>query len=117
MSAVTGTYGTMYYVRDMAKAVEYYREQLGLKPTFESPDWTEFSVNGHALCLHIARQDSSCPGVLILKVKGLEALVSRMKSKGVEFTGPIKEVHPGAYSADFRDPDGNTISLYENRGE
>lgn len=116
MSVVTGTYGTMYYVKDMGKAIQYYADQLGLKPAFESDDWAEFSVNGHSLCLHKGDGPTGA-GVLILKVNQLEKLVGQMKSRGVEFVAPIKEVHPGAYSAEFKDPDGNVISLYENTQE
>jgi len=114
-----GTYGTMYYVRDMKKSVQYYKDKLELQPVFESPDWTEFSFSGHSLCLHLAGVENSVSGagVLITKVKNIEGVVNTLKSKGVEFDSEIKEVHPGAYSADFVDPDGNHISLYEDKSK
>lgn len=113
---IKGTYGTMYYVKDMAKSVTYYQETLGLKARFESPEWTEFEVNGHGLCLH-ATDKGNAPneqGVLILDVTGIREMTTALKAKGVEFVSEVKEVHPGAYSSDFRDPSGNLVSLYEN---
>ena len=113
---ITGSYGTMYYVKDMAKAVKYYKEAHGLKPRFESHEWTEFDLGGHGLCLHVVGKDTtgSTDGVLITKVTGLTALVEDLKKRGVEFIGPIKEAHPGAHSADFKDLDGNLLSYYED---
>ena len=115
---INGTYGTMYYVNDMAKSVKYYKEILGLKPRFESPEWTEFEINGGtALCLHNIEHGKKAfheQGVLILDVKGLTAMVKDLKTKGVEFINEGKEVHPGAFCADFKDPSGNLVSFYED---
>jgi catechol 2,3-dioxygenase-like lactoylglutathione lyase family enzyme len=113
-----GTYGTMYYVRDMKKSVSYFKELFGAEPLFESPEWTEFGFNGHSLCLHLANSEDTLKmgkgGILITKVKGVHAQVERLKAKGVEFLGDVHEVYPGAYSANFTDPDGNLYSLYED---
>ena len=115
---MNGTYGTMYYVKDMKKAVDYYKTIFGLKTRFESPEWTEFDVSGHGLCLHAIGKDMkttpSTGGVLITKVRGIKKLYEELKNTGVEFNGPVKEVHPGAWSADFKDPSGNTLSIYED---
>lgn len=114
---INGTYGTMYYVKDMAKSVDYYKTTLGLKARFESPEWTEFDVNGAGLCLHSIEPGTKAfheQGVLIIDVKGLTAMVADLKKKGVEFVGEIKEVHPGAHSVGFRDPSGNILSFYED---
>ena len=114
-SLFTGTYGTMYYVTDMKKSVEYYKTIFGLTPGYESPDWTEFDVNGHRICLHIARDGQKIEnGILVNKVKGIQNLVTDLKAKGVEFEGELREIHPGAYCVAFRDPSGNRVDLYED---
>ena len=116
-----GTYGTMYYVSSMEKAVKYYREVFGATPTFESAEWTEFNLDGHRLCLHISDPDrdltESGGGILITSVENIKDLVPRLKDKGVEFIRDVLEVHPGAYAADFKDPAGNVVSLYEDTGQ
>jgi len=49
----SGSYGTMYYVDDMAQAQAFYRTVLGVEPRYESAEWTEFDLgDGSALCLH-----------------------------------------------------------------
>ena len=111
---VKGAYGTMYYVKDMKKAIAFYKETLGLKPGFESPDWTEFPLAGHSLCLHPIGELKNVPvnGTLIIHVEGLKELVSSLKAKGVKIGEP-HEVHPGAWSAEFVDAEGNHLSYYE----
>jgi len=110
------SYGTMYFVKDMKKAVTFYRDVLGLKPTFESDDWTEFDFKGHVLCLHNAdpKIQSGTNGILILDVNDIHELVTHMKMSGVEFAEGIKQVSECGVAADFRDPDGNLVSLYEH---
>ena len=42
------------FVTDMNKAVEFYRDTLGLPLRFESPSWSEFATGGTTLALHPA---------------------------------------------------------------
>lgn len=112
---VKGCYGTMYYVADMKKSVAYYKDTLGLKPRYESEEWTEFDLgDGTALCLHpVNGKKHHTGGTLIMNVQDIRGTVAAMKKKGAEFEGEVKEVHPGAFAAEFKDPAGNVISLYE----
>lgn len=116
-SIVKGNYGTMYYVADMKKATDYYKNFLGLKPRFESNEWTEFDLGDNtSLCLHGMGDTKPLTqgGVLITKVKNIKTLVPDLKKKGMEFVMDVKEVHPGAWAADFKDPSGNVVSLFED---
>ncbi|MCB0422903.1 MAG: VOC family protein [Bdellovibrionales bacterium] len=114
----TGTYGTMYYVNDMKKAVQYYKDNFNLTPEEESEGWTTYDFNGHRLCLHATDADSSSDGkgILIINVKNLEETVSELKKRGVEFVTDITNVCEGGYSADYKDPSGNVMSLFEYKG-
>lgn len=113
-----GAYGSLYYVSDMTKSVQYYKDMFNLTPTMESPEWTEFNLNGHTLCLHGVKEGTKIDGkaILITKVKGLDAVVAELKQRGVEFKGDIHQVCEGGFAADFVDPSGNTISLFEFKG-
>ena len=42
------------FVADMDKAVKFYRDVLGLKVKFESPNWSEFVTGETTLALHPA---------------------------------------------------------------
>lgn len=106
------TYGTMYYVDSMPKAVAFY-SKLGLKPTYESEGWTEFSIGGHNLCLHLKQSEKSYDknGVMILSADGINSLFTKMKGDGYDVFG-LHEVHPGASTFHFRDVSGNELSVY-----
>ncbi|MCB0356979.1 MAG: VOC family protein [Bdellovibrionales bacterium] len=115
---IKDTYGTMYYVTDMQKAASYYKNLFNLSPEEESPGWTTFNLNGHRICLHATEGDHSVShnGVLITNVSQLENVVAELKNRGVEFVKDITEVCEGGYSADFVDPSGNVLSLFEYKG-
>lgn len=117
MANTLGTYGVLYYVDDMARAVQLYRAALGVAPRYESAEWTEFDLgDGSALCLHgtgPGQTRLSDGAVLIARVKGIRELVEALKGQGIEFVRDVHEVHPGAYSADIKDTEGNVVSLYE----
>jgi hypothetical protein len=107
------TYGTMYYVDDMRKSVAYYRKLLGIKPAFQSPEWTEFNVGGHRLCLHAKRRGERYRpnGVLIVGANGVKALHQKLKRKKHRVDG-LHEVHPAAWTFTLTDATGNEVSFY-----
>ncbi len=55
-------------------------------------------------------------GVLIASVSDLDGVVAEMKKRGVEFIKDVHSVCEGGYAADFRDPSGNILSMFEFRG-
>jgi hypothetical protein len=106
-------YGTMYFVDDMKKAVGYYTKLLGVKPRYESAEWTEFPVGKHGLCLHAKeRRGRYRPnGVLIVDAKGVKALFERLKRGKLDVSG-LHEVHPGAWTFTLKDSSGNELSFH-----
>lgn len=114
--AVLGTYGTMYYVKDMKKAVAWYSEKLGVKPAHSSPHWTEIPLSGHSLALSVAdkdTRDAHANGSLIIRVEGLSRLIEDLKAKGASVIGEPREVQPEGQIVQVADPDGNLVHLYE----
>jgi len=113
-----GTYGTMYYVKDMKKSVQYYKEVFNLTPEDESDEWSTFNLNGHRICLHgeDPKNQGTENGILITSVRDLEKVVYELKTRGVEFIQDITQVCEGGYAADFKDPSGNVVSLLEYKG-
>ncbi len=111
---VLGSYGTIYYVKNMKKAVEFYTKKLGVKPTTTDDYWSEFDLKGARLCLHLAdKKMKKLPGgVMILSVKKLTALVAALKKSGVKFLGKPHQVHGDFYTVDYYDADKNLVSLY-----
>jgi predicted enzyme related to lactoylglutathione lyase len=112
-----GTYGTMYYVRNMKKSVAFYTEAVGLTPAFADENWAEFHFGGHALCLHTMGDKTVShggSGTLILEVTNLEKVMGNLKEKKVEFVGEVTDTGCGL-CAEFKDLDGNLVSLYQSK--
>jgi hypothetical protein len=99
------------YVADMGQAVRFHREQLGLKPRFESPHWSEFETGTTTLALHLASPEhpaGTCE--LGFRVSNIEAFYAEKAAKGIEFTSPPTPLH-GQKLAKFKDSEGAECSL------
>jgi predicted enzyme related to lactoylglutathione lyase len=114
---IDSTYGTMYYVDDMEKAVSFYKGAFGIQPGYESKEWTEFPMNGHNLCLHEKRAGETYTpnGVLIVKKDGVKNLFEKMKGDGFNVYG-LHEIHDNTWSFHFKDGSQNEVSIY-GKGE
>ena len=114
------------YVSNMEQAVAFYRDVFGLPLKFETPGWTEFATEGATLALHAvgggAAGERDAEHALEagrwhsgFSVPDLDAFHSRMVEKGVPCVQQPRDVF-GARVAQYRDPDGLTISVSESRG-
>jgi len=98
------------YVRDMERAIRFYRDTVGLELDFESEHWTTFRTGSCTLALH-AGSEAPDP---TFAVADLDAERARLAAAGVGVT-EIREPAPGLRVFDARDPDGNRFSI-ESRG-
>ena len=94
------------YTRDMARATAFYRDTLGLEPTYESEHWTTFRTGACTLALH-AGTDAPDPTFL---VEDLDSARERLAAEGVD-VAEIREPVAGLRVFDARDPDGNRFSI------
>lgn len=105
-------------VRDLGRAVGFYRDVLGLKLLFEVPNMAFFDCAGIRLMLGLPQggQESFGSGSLIyFKVENIDREAERLKSLSLNFE---REPHFVARMPDhelwmafFRDPDGNALAL------
>ena len=105
------------YVRDMGRAISFYRDTLGLEVAFESAGWTTFHTGACALALHATddrRVGTSEPDPTFL-VPDADAERALLLGTGAEI-GEIREPVPGIRVFDVRDPDGNRFSLESRNG-
>ena len=104
-------------VKDVGRAVQFYRDTLGMKFLFEVPNLAFFDCGGVRLMLGGAEKPEfdHAASVLYYKVSDINASYEALKTRGVSF---IDQPHLIAKLADhdlwmvfFNDPEGNTLAL------
>jgi len=99
------------YVSDMDRAVEFYRDRIGLSPRFSSSHWTEFDTGETTLALHLAGDEHPAgSSQLGFGVEDIGRFHSELSAAGVEFTSPPTEQF-GSRIAKFIDVDGAECSV------
>ncbi len=103
-------------VSDLDRAVQFYTDVLGLTLKQRAGDgWAEIEAPGLIIGLHPATAHGSQPGQagslsIGLGVADLDAAMSALKAKGVQFAPHISEDGP-VRLAFFGDPDHNPLYL------
>jgi methylmalonyl-CoA/ethylmalonyl-CoA epimerase len=104
-------------VKDIGRAVQFYRDTLGMKFLFEVPNLAFFDCGGVRLMLGVAEKpEFDHPGsVLYYKVGDINASYEALKKRGASF---IDQPHLIAKLADhdlwmvfLKDTEGNTLGL------
>jgi|SRR5215831_12456107 len=116
----------MAMVSDMDRAVEFYRDKLGLPLKFQSPGWTEFNTGATTLALHGGGTPQQRPATteegsqqagtcwIGFSVADLEKVYEELRARGVVFSMPptVRE-NEGINLAVCLDPDGLPVSFAE----
>jgi len=111
---------TMIMVSDMDRSVRFYRDTLGLKLRFQSPDWTEFDLGSATLALHGGgkpgppQRGEQFAGTASIgfNVDDLDKVCNDLKAKGASMVMPPTErAGEGIRLAVFTDPDGLSVSF------
>jgi predicted enzyme related to lactoylglutathione lyase len=105
-------------VQDLDRAIEFYRDILGMTFLFQAPpNMAFFDCGGIRLMLGIAdRPDLNHPASIIYyKVDDIERVYEVFNSRGVEFIVKPHLVAPmptyDLWLADFKDSEGNILAL------
>ena len=111
----TGVAAVWVPVTDMARAVAFYRDTLGLEVTSQDDDWSEIDANGLRIGLN-ARESASASSdggaVVSFQPDGsIEDEVESLKERGADIQGEISE-HPWGKIVPFKDSEGNDLQLY-----
>ena len=115
---------TMYPVKDVPRAREFYEKKLGLEPGLQGNQgdswWVEYDLPKGG-CFAITNFGADAPsasagGTVSFEVDDLSAWITDLKSKKVEFTSDVIN-GPKCRMIVCLDPEGNSIILHQmNRG-
>ena len=122
---IVGSWGVRYQVKDIARSVAFYTEQLGFKLDHQNPPaFAQVSIEGLKLILSgpgasgsrpMPNGQSQEPGGwnrVILQVKDLQSCIVELKDAGLHFRNEL-EAGPGGKQIQIEDPDGNPLELFE----
>ena len=122
---ILGLWGVRYQVKDVARALAFYTEQLGFKLDHKNlPAFAQVSIGDLKLILSGPGASGSRPmpngemqepggwNRVILHVSDLPARIEALKKMGLRFRNEM-EVGPGGKQIQLEDVDGNPIELFE----
>jgi methylmalonyl-CoA/ethylmalonyl-CoA epimerase len=104
-------------VRDIGRAVQFYRDTLGMRFLFEVPNLAFFDCGGVRLMLGTPEKpEFDHPGSIIYyRIQDINASYEAMKKRGVDFIDQPHLIaqleHHDLWMVFFRDPEGNTLAL------
>jgi len=110
-----------FYVSDIDRTERFYREVIGLEVQRipEEDDgftWLNASIPGNVDLLFFpgeVRPGNSPMVVFELPDGGIDKVVGELAEAGTTIVTPVSHA-PGGWSADFSDPDGYLLSLYQS---
>jgi predicted enzyme related to lactoylglutathione lyase len=106
------------YVGDMAQAVAFYRDRLGLRIDYPQRDdyrseyWVVFETGSCKLCLHGGgehRQGQDAPKI-VFRVQDVQTARAQLMDRGVALS-EVLTPSPGVLVCNGLDPDGNRFSI------
>ena len=103
-------------VQEIGRAVEFYRDTLGMRMLFQVPNMAFFDCAGIRLMLGLPEgNQEKLSSLLFFKVPDIQAVYQTLLSRGVEFEQKPQLVarmpDHDLWLAAFRDPDRNVLEL------
>lgn len=107
----------MLGVKDGGRAVEFYRDKLGLTVTMAFEGFTFLGTGGATLVLSEALARAASGSIVgatevVFSVDDVRAAYEALRAKDVEFTIEPRAVSGPMWAANFRDPDGHGLSVF-----
>jgi predicted enzyme related to lactoylglutathione lyase len=108
---------TMYPVRDMARARQFYERQLELPLSWDFEGrWIEYEIQGGVFAitdmLENNRPAADAGGVIAFEVDDVDALTDKLKLQGARVLTPPFST-PVCRMSIVADPDGNAVTLHK----
>ena len=110
----------MLTVRDMKRALAFYRDALGLPVRFAGDEFAFLDGGGTAIALRQSQSLGPPPAEarteVVFEVEDIGAAYESLRARGVEFRIAPRLATGDRFAADFRDPDGNVLSIFGPQG-
>jgi catechol 2,3-dioxygenase-like lactoylglutathione lyase family enzyme len=102
------------YTGDVERSARFYRDAVGLRHIGGESHAEHFDCRNIRLSLHLGEPAPS--GFLVFVVEDARAEYEAMRSRGVRFDSEPHREEFGGLVADFRDPDGHHLFIWQLPG-
>ncbi|MCD7058359.1 VOC family protein [Pelagibacterium xiamenense] len=108
----------VYYVADIKRTETFYNDVLGLglvRQEGAEPFWLSGSLDQglEIIFFEMEGKRGNTPALIFdITEGGIDDIVAALSEKGVTIVTPVEEA-PGGWSADFLDPDGFGLGLWQ----
>ena len=111
----------MLGVRDLTKALEFYKEKLGLGVIMQEPGLALLQCGSIILGLspghvNMAPHVSGASEV-VFGVENVRAAQKTLSARGITFLSEPRQATPTDWVAHFKDPDGHLLSVFGPEGQ
>ena len=110
----------MLGVEQMARAVTFYRDKLGLTLKGQNEGFAFFDGGGVTLCLSeaLARVSRGISGAVevVFSVDNVRGAHKALAARGIAFTHEPRNITGPMWAANFTDPDGHLLSVFGPEG-
>ncbi|MFD1254800.1 Glyoxalase-like domain protein [Devosia equisanguinis] len=119
MSFKPSAVSIVFYVADIARTEAFYTSTLGIaleRMEGAEPFWLQGRIGAGPdliFFLQEGRRGDTPAIVFELDEGGIDDVVAELAGKGVTIVTPVSEA-PGGWSADFLDPDGFGLGLWQS---
>ena len=109
----------VFYVADIARTEKFYAETLGIslsRMEGAEPFWLSGKLDDglELVFFEMEATRGNTPALIFdLAEGGIDDVVAALVAQGVTIVTPVSEA-PGGWSADFLDPDGFGLGLYQS---
>lgn len=113
-----------YYVKDIVKTEKFYRDTLGLPVDNMGDDGqgNDFLIahtsGGIDLLFFQMEGTAGSSPIIVFEMAegGIDAAVDGLAKAGATIVTPVSHA-PGGWSAEFADPDGHVLSMYQDESQ
>ncbi len=107
----------MLMVKDMSRAIAFYRDVMGLKEGFISEHWTELLFGDAVVALHAGGTGERTPTGLSLQFEDVaQAYQAALDAGAMEIARPVQRPGEPIILGTLADPEGNEIMLTQYVG-
>lgn len=108
-------------VKDLSRAIEFYKERLGLSLLFNTDTMAFFDCGGLRLMLSLPEKEefAHASSVLYFEVDDIDLSYTDYQARGIKFIGPphcvVKNGPAETWMVFFLDTEGNTHALTSDK--